>query len=159
MNIKWVGILVAVTSLILPSATRAEVTAERNKRGVAIKIDGKPFTEYLTKAGHSPAMWPVIGPTGKPVTRSYPFTAPTKDGTNDHPHHQSFWFTHDKVNGVNFWAANKNDDKEDSGVHIAHREFVDVSSTGATARIVTRNDWMNGDNRVCADKRTIVFGK
>jgi hypothetical protein len=156
---KFVEILAVTALLFVPAGAQAEVTAERTKRGVAIKIDGKPFTEYLTKAGHSPALWPVIGPTGKPVTRSYPFTAPTKDGTNDHPHHQSFWFTHDKVNGINFWAANKNDEKGDSGAHIAHREFVDVSSKGATARIVTKNDWMNGDKRVCEDQRTFIFGK
>jgi hypothetical protein len=159
MNLNWFGILAAVTSLTLPAAAQAKVTAERSKQGVVIKIDGKPFTEYHTKAGHSPAMWPLIGPTGKPVTRSYPFTAPTNDGTKDHPHHQSLWFTHDKVNGHDYWAANKNDDKDDSGAHIAHREFVDVSSTGATARIVTKNDWMDGDKRICADQRTIVFGK
>src|SRR6478752_2020189 len=133
MNHKWVGIFAVVTSLLLSAAARSEVTAEQNKHGVTIKIDGEPFTEYLTKAGHSPAMWPLIGPTGKPMTRSYPFTAATKDGTVDHPHHQSFWFTHDNVNGANFWAANKNDDKEDSGPHIAHREFVEVSSADSTA--------------------------
>src|SRR6187551_838668 len=159
MKHNLVGILVVVTCLIVPAAAHAEVTAEKNDQGVAVKIDGQPFTEYLTRAGHSPAMYPLIGPTGKPVTRSYPFTEPTKDGTNDHPHHQSFWFTHDKVNGINFWAANKNDDKKDSGAHIAHREFLDVSSTGDTPKIVTRNDWMDGDKRVCEDERTIVFGK
>jgi hypothetical protein len=159
MHYKLVGILTFVTALIVPACVHADVTVERNKQGVAVKIDGKPFTQYLTKAGHSPSMYPLIGPTGKPVTRSYPFTAPTKDGTKDHPHHQSFWFTHDKVNGINFWAANKNDDKEDSGAHIAHREFVDVSSAGDTAKIVTRNDWMDVDKRVCEDQRTIVFGK
>jgi hypothetical protein len=159
MNLKSIVFLALVIALIAPAFVRAEVTAERNKQGVAVKIDGKPFTQYLTNAGHSPAMYPLIGPTGKPVTRSYPFTAPTKDGTKDHPHHQSFWFTHDKVNGVNFWAANKNDDKGNTGGHIAHREFVDVSSAGDTAKIVTRNDWMDGDKRVCEDQRTIVFGK
>src|SRR3954471_20218649 len=154
---KFVEILAVTALLFVPAAAQAEVTAERNKHGVTIKIDGKPFTEYLTKAGHSPALWPVIGPTGTPVTRSYPFTA--KDETDDHPHHQSFWFTHDKVNGINFWGANKNDEQGDRGPHIAHREFIDVSSSGNTARIVTRNDWMNGENRVCEDKRIIVFGK
>src|SRR6185369_8187378 len=108
MNLKFVGTLALGLSLIYSATARSEVTAERSKEGVAIKIDGEPFTEYRTKAGHSPALYPLIGPTGKPVTRSYPFAAPAKDGTKDHPHHQSFWFTHDKVNGADFWAANKN---------------------------------------------------
>src|SRR5215213_9410201 len=86
MSNLWVGILAVIALLIVPPAAQAEVTAERTKHGVAIKIDGKPFTEYHTKAGHSPALWPVIGPTRTPVTRSYPFTG--KDQTDDHPHHQ-----------------------------------------------------------------------
>ena len=101
--------MVLVSSAV--AGARAEVTAERNDHGAAVKIDGKLFTEYLTKAGHAPALYPVIGPTGKPVTRSYPFTPPVKDGTNDHPHHQSLWMTHGDVNGIDFWGANVDDDK------------------------------------------------
>ena len=114
------------------SHVQAEVTAERSERGVVVKIDGELFTEYLTKAGQSPAMWPIIGPTGKPMTRSYP-VGPAKEGvkeTDDHPHHQSLWFTHDKVNGADFWEANSNDGKGEQGPHIAHREFVEVEERG-----------------------------
>ena len=32
------------------------------------------------------------------------------------------------------------------------------TSNGETATIVTRNDWMNGDKRICEDERTLVFG-
>src|SRR4029079_5303718 len=106
-----IGLVALILSSAFATAASAEVTAERNEKGVAIKIDGKAFTQYLTKAGHSPSLYPLIGPTEKPVTRAYPFGEAMKDGTNDHPHHQSLWFTHDKVNGLDFWAANKNDDK------------------------------------------------
>src|SRR5436190_24085558 len=69
----------------------AEVTAERSDRGVLVKIDGKLFTEYLTRAGHAPAMWPIIGPMGMQITRAFPFGPAVKGGTSDHPHHQSLW--------------------------------------------------------------------
>jgi len=145
---------------------RAEVTAERSDRGVVVKIDGQLFTEYLTKAGQSPAMWPVIGPTGEPMTRAYPVGDAKKgvEETDDHPHHQSVWFTHDKVNGADFWLANVNEDvrKADPGrkrtAHIDHREFVEVKSDGKTVRLVTRNDWMDGDKKICVDERGLVFG-
>jgi hypothetical protein len=137
---------------------RAEVTAERSARGVVIKIDGELFTEYLTKAGTSPAMWPIIGPTGQPMTRAYPTGPPQEGETNDHPHHQSLWFTHDQVSGADFWKANVNDGEGDDGPHIAHREFTEVESLGATARIVSRNDWMNREKRICKDERTVLFG-
>ena len=150
--------------LMLQTSTLAEVTIEPSARGAVVKIDGELFTEYLTRAGGSPAMWPVIGPTGKPMTRSYP-VGPKVDGdTTDHPHHQSLWFTHDQVNGADFWKANVNapagisDRNRDNGPHIAHREFVEITSRGPTARIVTRNDWMNGEQRICEDERKIAFG-
>jgi len=139
------------------SSGRAEVTAEKSDRGVVIKIDGQLFTEYLTKAGQQPALYPVIGPGGKGVTRSYPFTPPEENGTNDHPHHQSFWMNHGIVNGVDFWASNRND-KTGSVPHIAQRGDARVSGDGSAVTIVTDNDWMNGDQRVCEDVRTLKFG-
>jgi hypothetical protein len=143
--------------MVAASRLAAEVTVEKNEAGAVVKIDGELFTEYLTKAGQEPALYPVIGPTGKPVTRSYPFTPPEKNGTKDHPHHQSFWLTHGDVNGIDFWGANKSGDNGDRGPHIAHREFVETAG-GDVGKIVTRNDWMNGDNRVCEDERTFTFG-
>jgi hypothetical protein len=148
--------------LILTAATstraHADVTAERSDHGAIVKIDGQLFTEYYTKAGQSPALWPIISPTGKAVTRSFPFTQADPQETEDHPHHQSLWLTHDQVSGADFWMANKNEGKGADGPHIKHREFVAVKSAGATAQIVTRNDWMNGNRRICEDERTIIFG-
>src|SRR5687767_9268176 len=129
-------LLMAVLGCLLMDggALWAEVTAEKSDRGVVVKIDGKLFTEYLTKAGQSPAMWPVIGPTGERMTRSYPIAKPEKGvtETDDHPHHQSIWFTHDKVSGGNFWHDNTNpkpgEPASAGGAHIEHREFVDVKN-------------------------------
>ena len=50
----------------------AKVTAEQSPGGVTVKIDGQPFTEYLTRSGSKPILWPIFGPTGKPMTRAYP---------------------------------------------------------------------------------------
>jgi hypothetical protein len=144
--------------LVIQSALPAAVTVTRNDNGAAVKIDGQPFTEYVLKAGQQPALYPVIGPTGKPVTRSYPFTDPEQDGTKDHPHHQSFWLTHGDVNGIDFWATNRGDAKGDGGPRIVHREFVETSSNDV-GKIVTRNDWMNGDKRICEDEREFKFGR
>jgi hypothetical protein len=63
------------------------------------------------------------------------------------------WFTHGDVNGVSFW------DEMKSHGDIKHREFVKVES-GATARIVTRNDWVSQEGkRVCEDQRCLTFGR
>ena len=137
----------------------AEVTAERSERGVVVKIDGKLFTEYLTKAGQSPAMWPIIGPTGKAMTRSYPFNRAEGQDGHQRPSASSIAVVHARQGERRrLLEGKRNDDKGDNGPHIAHREFVEVDSDGETATIVTRNDWMNGDKRICEDERTIVFG-
>jgi hypothetical protein len=158
MNRLGLRALTVLASLLLMiSDLLAEVMAERSERGVVVKIDGELFTEYLTEAGQSPALWPIIGPTGKPMTRSYPVGPREPGETNDHPHHQSLWFTHDEVSGHNFWSENRNG-RGGRGAHVAHREFVDVTSDGSTARISTRNDWMERDEKVFADERTVVCG-
>ncbi len=118
---------------------------------MVIKIDGRLFTEYLVKSGAKPILWPIIGPTAKPMTRAYPMEEGT-DERKDHVHQRSLWFTHGDVNGINFWA--------EQGVHgtIVHRDFVRIQS-GAEALVVTRNDWLAPDGKKqCEDERRFSFG-
>ena len=97
----------------------ADVTVEKTPQGVTVKIDGKPFTEYLIKSGSKPILWPIIGPTGKRVTRNWPMENDVPGETDrDHIHQRSLWFTHGNVNGIDFWSEGKG--------RIEHREFVKV---------------------------------
>ena len=128
-----------------------ELTAKTSPQGVVVKIDGEMFTEYLTRSGAKPILWPVLGPTGKPMTRAYPMgEAPNEK--KDHVHQRSLWFTHGSVNGVDFWAEGKK-----SGT-IVHRRFVKVAS-GPEAVVVAENDWLGPDGKkVCEDQRRLGFG-
>jgi hypothetical protein len=127
--------------------TAAEVTAERDGDDVVVRIDGDLFTRYVPDFDGTPILWPVIGPTGKPMTRAHPMgEAPGE--RKDHPHHRSIWFTHGDVNGLSFWHRDT----------IKHREYVKVAS-GPRAVIVTRNDWLSPEGKaVCQDERTLTFG-
>lgn len=146
LRVTLIGTLVGCCSMFFASYSDAEVTAEPSERGVVVKIDGQPFTEYLKLSGHMPALWPVIGPTGKPMTALAPA---------DHRHHQSIWFTHGAVNGLDFWTHERN--RPDN--RIVHRDFVTVEG-GPQARIVSRNDWIaDGGKKTCEDERTLTFGK
>jgi hypothetical protein len=140
-------------SLVSALPCAAEVTAEKTDRGVVVKIDGAMFTEYLTRCGTKPVLWPILGPTGKPMTRAYPMgEAPGE--RKDHVHQRSLWFTHGSVGGVNFW-----DEVSKGHGSIAHRKFVKVDS-GPQAVIVAENDWLAADGkRVCEDVRTLTFGR
>ncbi len=56
----------AVAAVLSLAATvaAADLTVEKSDRGAAVKVDGQPFTEYITRSGSKPILWPVIGPTG-----------------------------------------------------------------------------------------------
>ena len=68
-------------SLVGRDSFSTEITAERSPHGVVVKIDGKLFTEYLVQSGNKPILWPIIGPTGKPMTRDYPMREAARRST------------------------------------------------------------------------------
>lgn len=137
----------ALVALLESRLAAVTVKATPSEKGVRVEIDGKLFTEYVKDFNGTPICWPILGPTGKPMTRAYPMgEAPGE--RKDHPHHRSLWFTHGDVNGLSYWHRET----------IKHREFVKIES-GPQAVIVTRNDWLAPDGgKVCEDQRSLRFG-
>lgn len=153
-------VLIAACALLTVAweSPAAQITAERNKDGVAVKIDGQPFVQYWIKAGSKPVVWPIIGPTGQPMTRAYPM-GQGENEREDHVHQRSLWFTHGDVGGVDFWAerasSGKNAPRHPLG-EIRHREFVEVTS-GPQAVIATRNDWLGPDGKMLEEASRLTF--
>jgi len=138
--------------LFTASASAARFEVDENDTSVNVLVDGKLFTTYHVKSGNKPILYPIIGPTGKPMTRSYPMKDAAETERADHRHHRSLWFTHGDVNGTSFWH-----EESRSGM-IEHQEFLRVEG-GEQATIVTRNDWVDDDGeKICSDVRTLVFG-
>ncbi len=100
-----------------PRALHGEVTIERLPDRAVVRLDGKPFTEYRLLLGAKPILWPILGPTGKPMTRAYPMQKVAGE-KQDHVHQRSMWFTHGSVNGVDFWG------EEPRHGTTKHRDFV-----------------------------------
>lgn len=145
-------VLVAMVSLIIATYTTAaaEITVEPSEAGQVVKIDGELFTEYVTESRAKPILWPIIGPTGEPMTRAFPMEK-IKGEQWDHGHHRSLWFTHGEVNGVDFWAEGSSRGK------TVHREFVRAES-GPPAVIETLNDWIDADGKKhLEDRRVLTF--
>jgi hypothetical protein len=146
-------VVFAGAALVMMSAKSrpAELTAAKTPEGVRVTIDGQLFTEYLIRSGAKPILWPILGPTGQPMTRAYPMGEASNE-KKDHVHQRSLWFTHGSVNGISFW--------DEAGKHgtTQHRRFVTVQS-GAQAVVETENDWLgpNGQ-KVCEDRRRLTFG-
>jgi hypothetical protein len=87
-------------------ADAAELSLQKTPTGYEVLVDGKIFAGYLTDYGGSPIVYPIVGPTGKNMTRGFPMSE-RKDDTeeHDHVHQRSLWFTHESVNGLGFWQA------------------------------------------------------
>jgi Methane oxygenase PmoA len=120
---------------------------------IAIALDGRLFSEYRTDVGAKPFLYPLIGPTGNSYTRAYPMETLAGED-HDHPHQRSFWFTHGKVNGIDFWSEQE--------VHGTIKETARKSIVwGPTlGRLCTSDDWNGPDGRkVCEDERVLTFYK
>lgn len=159
---RFAALLVAVVvGCLLPSA-RGEVAVERREDRVDVLVDGKPFTSYVF-AGHAkPILFPIVGPTGKGLTRQWPIVDGVADEPRDHPHHESLWFTHGNVNGLDFWA-HKTPAKQAANTPAMKPpriEHVKLTATGGpTAVIESENRWCKPDGSVvCTDVRRLVFG-
>src|SRR5688572_14960864 len=149
------AVLLSTAAVLLPLAAHAEVTVKKTDAGVEVAIDGKPFTTYLLKSGAKPILWPVVGPTGKEMTRAWPMREGNADEKTDHIHQRSFWFTHGNVNGIDFWAETA---KPEVQGRIEHKELVKAEG-GETGTIVTKNDWTGPDGTVLLhDERTLHLG-
>lgn len=92
-----------------PRSARADdgVTVERTSdEQIAVKIDGKLFTTLNFKKSEPRVyLYPVIGPTGAPVTRDYVMRDNPVEKDNkrqDHRHHRSFWTAYGDVRIDNF---------------------------------------------------------
>lgn len=130
----------------------ASVLEEENS--LRIDLAGKPFTAYLfgyEPPQTRPVFYPVFGPRGIPVTRSWPFE--DKSGEDqDHPHHRSLFFAHGDVNGVNFWSQ-----AEGAGVQV-HGGFGAVSSGRFVGGFSERLLWQTVDGEpVMAETRLLRF--
>lgn len=142
--------------IIAPLASHAaELSICQTADGVAVSIDGELFTKYLIKSGRRPILWPVIGPTGQPMTRAYPVAESTVEEAQDHPHHRSIWIGIEGVNGVDFWQEQKGHSLGEQ----RHRKFAKVACDGKTATIVAETDWLDpAGKKICEDERTWTFG-
>ena len=148
------GTLLAAVAAALPAA--AEVTAERCDHGVVIRHRRPAVCGVLDPfLGNHPIVWPIIGPTGKAMTRFWPM-AEAPGEKQDHPHHRSLWFTHGNVNGVDFWAEVGRKEAEPSKIGTTvHRQFVKVAS-GKQAQVVTLNDWIGPGRQEIFGRRAVA---
>lgn len=136
------------------SLTTPAISIETTPSGKRVLVDDQLFAEYVTDTGRQPAVWPINGPIGIAMTRSWPLGPRQPTEEIDHPHHESLWFSHGGVNGHDFWAVAKGKPK----THIVHKAFVRDDVVDNVAILETSNDWNAGGETIITDTRRLTFG-
>lgn len=121
--------------------------------GLRVEIDGRIFTEYVTKETARPYMYPLVGAAGESVARDFPMKkgVPGEEMFLDHPHHRSLWFAHARVNEINFWAEYLVFGKQE------HTGFSEIKAAGNKGSFLASTKWVGpAGETVLTDHRRIV---
>ncbi len=115
-------------------------------RQVAFGIDGRERLRWHAGdiSAPRPYFFPLIGPSGLPLTRmGHP-------GAANHDHHRSIWFAHHKVLGIDFWSDN-------TEALIRQEEWIAYEDGDVDARMACRLRWYDGhDPQALIEQHVIV---
>jgi len=145
----------AVAACFTTGLSVAELTLKKTDTGYDVRIGDQFFAGYITDYEGAPIVHPIVGPTGKKMTRDFPMKRDYERVQTDHPHQRSFWFAHGNINGLDFWNAFAR--PLDTRYKIVHKRFVKAESDGKIAVLVAENDWIGNDQLLCRDVRTLRF--
>jgi hypothetical protein len=147
---KLINAMLVCSCLLFSPRAFAEVKITQQQGKLRIEIDGRFFADYIFEGYSRPFLFPIVGPNGAKMTRSWPM-AEVADEERDHPHHKSFWWAHGDMNGVDFWAEGRNSGK------TVHDGFVTLKS-GKSGVIKSKNKYVSLDGKtICTDERTMTF--
>jgi hypothetical protein len=141
-------LFLSALGLFLTSA-RGDVTVTEKPGVVRVELNGELFTEYHYGDAAHVYYWPVLGPGGVKMTRSYPMEKVAGEET-DHIHQRSMWFSHGEVNGIDFWgeeASYKGTPKIPVG-KIEHVKIVKAESGKDAGVLTTEAKWTAPDGAV-----------
>src|SRR5438105_9019948 len=152
MRFAFALMVCAVAGFTFSLPLRADVGVKKTDQTVEVTLDGQPFATYIFNSGYKPIIWPIIGPTGKEMTRAWPMRKDDPSEKTDHVHQKSFWFDHGNVNGIDFWAETARAQGKQVQTELVKAEG------GKTGTLVTKNEWRGPDGtRLLSDTRTVHF--
>ena len=116
--------------------------------GAGLEVMGTVAGEEVVVWRHGaerprPFFFPLRGPSGASLTRmGHP-------GAPDHDHHQSVWFAHADVGGVNFWGNS-------SGARIRQTQWLAYEDGEEEARMAVLLAWEAPDGAVLMEQEMIA---
>jgi hypothetical protein len=115
---------------------------------VEVRVGGQLLTAYhFDPAIARPFFYPVIGPTGQPVTRHYPMDPNVPGEARDHKHHRSMWSAYGELNGSDNWSEEPNHGRQ------APQGEPELSSGPVFGRLSARNRWVTPGGQPQLDER------
>ena len=153
-----------------PTATADEsrgMALRQDRHGIRVEVDGGPFAAYVIDEANKPYLWPVIGPTGKKMTRAYPMQdLPGEPAAQrDHPHHRGITFGHENIGGADSWHDRSTFADAEAGSPrlarlgcIAHRDFSLLAVDGDRAVIEEICDHLDPAGKtIVIERRRLAF--
>ena len=173
LSVHFCSIAIFCINLAFTNSTNADSPAfslSKVDNRVIVKIGEKVFAEYVfdDPATNKTYLWPVYGPTGKEMTRSFPMRD-IEGEVKDHYHHRGIWFGHEDIGSYDSWAERKTFEK--NGVVSKNSEervsklgqqklkrFSSMSTTEKSATLVCEIDYLGADGKKnLSEIRTMVF--
>jgi hypothetical protein len=114
----------------------------------SLSRDGSELTTYhFGPELHRPFLFPIIGPSGRSLTRiGHPYDP------EGHSHHNSVWVGHFDVGGQDFWG-------DRSPARIVHRRVLRYDDGDEAAGLVSMNDWVGAGGRLLMQERRGMFAR
>ena len=128
----------------MPVPERCEVIPLADHQA-SFRVDGiERFRWHFGTQYPRPFFYPMLGPGGESLTRmGHP-------GAENHDHHQSVWFAHNKVLGMDFWGNS-------SPAVIRQQRWLVYDDSREFARMAVLLDWLDGhDPRPLVEQELIA---
>lgn len=120
---------------------------------IGVSVSGSPFTELnYGEQWVRPFFYPLVGPTGRGVTRNFPMEEALPTEREDHVHHKSLYVAHGDVNGADVWS-----ETEGHGCQVQD-EVLAAASGPVMGLLKTANRWLGHEGEeLVSDVRDIRF--
>ena len=108
--------------------------------------DGVEIARYhFGPSLHRPFIFPVIGPSGRSLTRmGHPHDP------ESHSHHNSVWISHHDVGGIDFWSDGGNG-------KIRHKRILKFEDGNQASSITAENQWISNKGRILLNETRRVI--
>lgn len=111
---------------------------------VSFQIDGREVLRWNAGTDYPrPFFFPVVAPSGAMLTRmGHP-------GAPDHDHHQSIWFAHHKVVGIDFWG-------NATGAVVRQSQWLAYDDSDEACRMAVELGWFDGHDPAPLLKQELI---